>query len=370
MVDWERRPGRPHGQGDFQDLEEVFRRLKDSFGFGSLHRGPVWMIVIVVVLLLVGFNSYYIVQPQETAVIRRFGKFIGTADAGFHMKIPFGVETVTKVLTGRVLQREYGYRTVQASVRSRFSEKGYEEESTMLSGDLNVVNLQWAVQYKVENPVDFLFRVHQVEETLDDISESVIRRIVGNRYADEVLTVGRASVADMAQKELQAILDQYSTGLKIIAVKLQNVNPPDPVKGAFNEVNEALQEKERMINDAQQAYNQKIPKAAGEARQTITQAEGYALEKVNRAQGDVARFSEILTEYEKAPDVTRRRMYLEAFGDFIGRIDRLFVMDESLHSMLPLFDLNKASKDLQQLKKDSTDTSSAQSREHRSEEGR
>jgi membrane protease subunit HflK len=180
-----------------------------------------------------------------------------------------------------------------------------------------------------------------VEGTLDDISESVVRRIVGNRYADEVLTVGRAAVADKARNEIQLIMDQYQTGLQIVTVKLQNANPPDPVKAAFNEVNEAKQERERMINEAQQVYNQKIPRATGEARQTITQAEGYALERVNRSQGDVARFLEILTEYAKAPDVTRRRMYLESFGEFLGHIDRLYVMDEKQTNLLPLFDLSK-----------------------------
>jgi membrane protease subunit HflK len=180
-----------------------------------------------------------------------------------------------------------------------------------------------------------------VEGTLDDISESVVRRIVGNRYADEVLTIGRSAVADKARNEIQQIMDQYKTGLQIVTVKLQNANPPNPVKAAFNEVNEARQEKERMINDAQQAYNQKVPKAMGEARQTITQADGYALERVNRSEGEARRFLNILTEYEKAPDVTRRRMYIEASGDLIGHVDHLLVIDESQRNLLPLFDLNR-----------------------------
>ncbi|MGA7878947.1 MAG: FtsH protease activity modulator HflK, partial [Desulfoferrobacter sp.] len=298
---------------------------------------------LIVVLILIGFTSYYTVDPQETAVVQRFGKFVRTADAGLHFKIPFGIETVRKVVTGRVLQREYGYRTIEPGIRSRFAEKGYEEESRMLSGDLNVIDLQWTVQYKVRDPMDYLFQVQDVESTLDDISESVMRRIVGNRYVDEVLTVGRASVADMAETEIQEIIDQYKTGLQITMVKLQNANPPDPVKQAFNEVNEAQQEKERMINEAQQVYNQKIPRAKGEARQKITQAEGYALERVNKAQGEVARFSDILTEYEKAPEVTRSRMYMEAFADFNSKIDRLIVIDGSQQNLLPLFDIGKMS---------------------------
>jgi membrane protease subunit HflK len=340
-MDWERPPHRGAGPGNFQDLEEVLRRLKSRFDSSSFRHGPIWIIGLLILIFLVGLNSYYTVEPQETAVIQRFGKFIQTADAGLHFKLPFGIDTVRKVVTGRVLQREYGYRTVQPGVQSRFVEKGYEEESTMLSGDLNVVNVQWTVQYKVQEPTEYLFQLQEVESTLDDISESVVRRIVGNRYSDDVLTVGRASIADMAMDEIQAILDTYKTGLRIVTVKLQNANPPDPVKAAFNEVNEARQEKERMINDAQQVYNQKIPKAMGEARQAINQAEGYALEKVNRSQGDASRFLDILGEYEKAPDITRRRMYLESTIEIVGRVERLYVLDDKQKSLLPLFDLNK-----------------------------
>lgn len=341
---WENPPGRRMPErGDVpQSLEDIIRWLKDRYGQSPPSaRRPLWLLIAVALLFLIGVNSYYTIDPQETAVVQRFGEFVGTADAGLHFKIPFGIEKVTKVVTGRVLQREYGYRTAQPEVRSRFVEKGYEEESLMLSGDLNVVNLTWTVQYKINNPVDYLFRVSVVEATLDDISESVIRRIVGNRYADEVLTVGRASITEQARKEIQEIIDLYKTGLQIVTVKLQNVNPPKPVEGAFNEVNEANQEKERMINEAQQAYNQKIPKAQGEARQAVTQAEGYALEKVNRSEGEIKRFLDILTEYEKAPEVTRQRMYIESFDALMGRIDHLYVIDESQKNLLPLFDINK-----------------------------
>lgn len=368
-MDWERPPRRGPGPGNFQDLEEVLKRFRSHYDFSSFRQGPFWLIGIIALVAVVAFNAYYTVEPQETAVVQRFGKFIYTAEAGLHFKIPFGIDTVRKVVTGRVLQREYGYRTVQPGVRSRFVEKGYEEEATMLSGDLNVVNLQWTVQYKIENPNDSLFRVHDVEGTLDDISESVVRRIVGNRYADEVLTVGRASIADKARDEIQLIMDGYHTGLRIITVKLQNVNPPEPVKAAFNEVNEARQEKERMINEAQQVYNQKIPKAMGEARQAFTQAEGYALERINRSQGDVSRFLEIMGEYEKAPGVTRKRMYLEAASELLGRIDRLYVMDEKQKGLLPFFDLSRSPEGESDLKK-MNDPSSLPAKNHQGKENR
>ncbi|MCE5333580.1 MAG: FtsH protease activity modulator HflK [Desulfobacteraceae bacterium] len=332
----------PERDGQPPSFEEIIKWIKDRYKSSpSSSRQPVILLILVVLIVLVLINSYYTVDPQETAVVLRFGRYTETADAGLHFKIPFGIDSVRKVVTGRVLQREYGYRTVQPDVRSRFVEKGFEEESLMLSGDLNVVNLQWTVQYKIKDPVQYLFRVNVVEATLDDISESVVRRIVGNRYADEVLTVGRASIADQAKKEIQEIMDTYSTGLQIVTVKLQNANHPNPVKAAFNEVNEARQEKERMINDAQQAYNQKIPKAMGEARQTVNQAEGYALERVNRSEGEAKRFQDILAEYSKAPDVTRRRMYLESFEALTARIDHLYVIDEVQKGILPLLDLNK-----------------------------
>jgi modulator of FtsH protease HflK len=338
---WQNPPGRTPGRDSLKEFEELFAHLKSKYKLPPFAGGPLVMLVLAAAVIFIGFNCFYMVQPQETAVIQRFGEYSHIAESGFHLKLPFGIDTVRKVPTGRVLQHEYGYRTLQPGVRSTFKEKGYEEEAVMLSGDLNVVNLQWTVQYKIQNAVDYLFRVHDVEGTLDDISESVVRRIVGNRYSDDVLTVGRASIADMAKVEIQAIMDTYQTGIKIVNVQLQNANPPDSVKAAFNEVNESQQERERMINEAQQAYNQKIPKAMGEARQAVSQAEGYALEKVNRSQGEVQRFVNILAEYEKSPDVTRRRMYLDSIGELLGHVEHLYVIDENQRNMLPLFDLSK-----------------------------
>ena len=338
---WERPPGRRPPQGPDVDIQEIVRKLKEQYHSLPFSRGPLLGLVLAAILIVIGITSYYKVEAEEIAVVLRFGKFVGTAGPGPHLKIPFGVDSVKIVVTGRVHQSEYGYRTAEACVRSTFVEKGYEQEALMLSGDLNVVNLQWTVQYKIQDPVDYLFRVSGVEKTLDDISESVMRRIVGNRYADEILTVGRASIAEAARKEIQEILDQYKTGLRIVTVALQNVNAPNPVRAAFNEVNEAGQEKDRMINDAQQAYNQKIPKAVGEARQTITQAEGYALERVNKSEGEVHRFLDILAEYQKAPDVTRSRMYLESMESLLGRINQLYVIDQDQKGLLPFFDIGR-----------------------------
>lgn len=341
---WERPPERraPERGGPPQDLEEALRMFAQRFrSYTSSSKRLVLAIIALLILIIVVYGSYYTVNPQQTAVIQRFGKYVGTADAGLHFKIPFGIDKVSLVATGQVLNSEYGYRTEKADVRSQFREKGFEQESLMLSGDLNVVNVQWVVQYQIRDPVEYLFKVSGVELTLNDISESVMRRIVGNRYSDEVITVGRENVADQCRKEIQEIMDLYKTGLQIKSVKLQNASVPNPVLPSFNEVSEAGQEKDRMINEAQRAYNEKIPRAVGEAKQTVTQAEGYALERVNRAEGEAKRFLEILAEYEKAPEVTRRRMYLDSFEALMGRVDHLYVVDEAQKNILPLLDLNK-----------------------------
>ena len=343
-MDWGSSPERraPGRGGPPQDLEEVLKWLAEHFkkSPGSSLR-KILAVVGVAVLAFILFNSYYTVQPQETAVIQRFGKFIGTADSGLHFKIPFGVDTVTKVVTGQVLQREYGYRTTHPGVRSEFQAEGYQSESLMLSGDLDVVDVHWTVQYMIRNPEKYLFHVHEVEATLDDISQAVMRQIVGNRYSDDILTTGRAALANECQKQIQRIMDTYGTGLQIVAVKLQDVNPPAPVQPAFNEVNEAKQDRSRTINEAEQTYNEKIPVASGQAKQAVARAQAYAAEQVNRAEGEAQRFTDILAQYQKAPDITRSRMYLDSFGYIMGRAGHLYVVDSAEKGILPLLDLGK-----------------------------
>jgi membrane protease subunit HflK len=343
-MEWERPPERrAQGRGGPpQDLEEVLKWLADHFRKSpgsSLRR--ILTIVGVAVAAFIVLNSYYTVQPQETAVIQRFGKLIGTADSGLHFKIPFGIDTVTKVVTGQVLQREYGYRTTRPGVRSEFQAKGYQSESLMLSGDLDVVDVHWTVQYMIRNPVKYLFHLHAVASTLDDISQAVMRQIVGNHYSDDILTTGRAAIATECQKQIQHIMDTYGTGLQIVAVKLQDVNPPAPVQPAFNEVNEAKQDRARTINEAEQTYNDKIPQASGQAKQAVAGAQAYATEQVNRAEGKAQRFIDILAQYQKAPDITRKRMYLDSFANIMGRTGHLYVVDSAEKNILPLLDLGK-----------------------------
>jgi membrane protease subunit HflK len=301
-----------------------------------------WLFILAALIVVAGYASVYTVAPEETGVIQRFGRYVRLTGPGLHFKLPFGIETVGKVKTGRNFQMEFGYRTVEAGVRSRFTERGFKEESLMLSGDLNVVDLQWTVQYKIGDPKDFLFQVKDVDSAIRDMSESVMRRVVGNRLFDFVLTVGRAEIADRVKVEMQKVLDSYRTGIQVVNVKMQNVTPPELVTAAFNEVNEAEQERESKINQAQGAYNREIPKAKGSALQTISQAEGYALERVNMAQGEASRFLDVLKEYRQAKDVTKRRLYLESMTRLLDKVDEIYVIDADQKGLVPLLDLQKA----------------------------
>ncbi len=339
-MDWKGPPTR--GPGGIRDFEEVLKKIREQFR-GKFRLGGSWWLLLVAVLVVAGvYASVYTVAPEETGVIQRFGRYVRLTGPGLHFKLPFSIETVRKVKTGRNFQMEFGYRTVEAGVRSRFTERGFKEESLMLSGDLNVVDLQWTVQYKIGNPENFLFQVKDVDSAIRDMSESVMRRVVGNRLFDFVLTVGRAEIADRVKVEMQKVLDSYRTGIQVVNVKMQNVTPPQPVEAAFNEVNEAEQERESKINQAQAAYNKEIPKAKGNALQAISKAEGYALERVNRAEGETKRFLDVLTEYRQAKVVTKRRLYLESMDRLLNKVDEIYVIDADQKGLVPLLDLQKS----------------------------
>ncbi len=339
-MDWKGPPSR--GPGGIKDFEEMLQKIREKFRGRFRLGGSLWLLILAVLIVAAGYASVYTVAPEETGVIQRFGRYVRLTGPGLHFKLPFGIETVGKVKTGRNFQMEFGYRTVEAGVRSRFTERGFKEESLMLSGDLNVVDLQWTVQYKIGDPKDFLFQVKDVDSAIRDMSESVMRRVVGNRLFDFVLTVGRAEIADRVKVEMQKVLDSYRTGIQVVNVKMQNVTPPEPVEAAFNEVNEAEQERESKINQAQGAYNREIPKAKGSALQTISQAEGYALERVNKAQGEAKRFLDVLKEYRQAKDVTKRRLYLESMNRLLDKVDEIYVIDADQKGLVPLLDLQKA----------------------------
>jgi membrane protease subunit HflK len=299
-------------------------------------------LILVLLAAAVVFSSFYTVTPEEVGVVLRFGKFIKTTEPGLHFKIPFGIDTVRKVATQRQLKQEFGFRTLEAGVRSRFEQR--QDESLMLTGDLNSALVEWVVQYRVVDPERYLFRVRRVDDTLHDISEAVMRQVVGDRTVNEVLTVGRQEIADLVEQEIQRLCEEYETGITIEQVVLQDVNPPDPVKDSFNEVNRAQQERETLINQAQAEYNQIIPRARGEALKTIEAAEGYALDRVNRAEGDATRFEELYAAYRVAPEVTRRRIYLETLNDILPRMGKKIVVDDELEGLLPLLELGPVSR--------------------------
>ena len=292
--------------------------------------------ILVLVFLL---GSVYQIEPEEAGVVLRLGRYVRTTDPGLRFKFPF-LEQVTKVPVERQLKQEFGFRTQVAGVQSTFLTAGLEDESLMLTGDLNVAVVEWIVQYRVADPYDYLFRVRNVEETFRDMNEAVVRAVVGDRTVTEVLTIGRQDIEVTAQVALQELCDQYQNGIRIEQVVLQDVNPPDPVKPSWDEVNQAQQQRDRLINEALTDYNAVIPRARGEAEQTILQAEGYALNRVNRSEGDAARFMAVYEEYQQAPEVTRRRMYLETMSAMMARVPNKVILDSDAQGILPLLPID------------------------------
>jgi len=323
------------------DLGEVIKKARDSIGLGKGGRS-LWPIVVGIILAIIFvYTAVFTVATGHRGVVLQFGRYSRTVGEGIHLKIPFGVESVHKVHTQKVDTESFGFRTIRPGIRTEYEKSAVRErESLMLTGDLNVIDVEWIVQFRREDPQKYLFNVRDPIKAIRDISESVNRRIVGNWSFDYILQ-NREEVNKMAQQELQNTLDEYETGIRVVNVRLQNVLPPDPVKGAFNEVNEAQQEKERLINQAQETYNREIPKAKGEADRTINAARGFALERVNRAKGDVARFSAVLKEYRNAREVTKRRLYLEAFQTILPNARQIYIIDSEQKGVLPLLQLNQ-----------------------------
>ena len=301
----------------------------------------VLLAILVVFILVCLATSFYTVEADEIAVVLMFGKFVRQAEPGLHFKLPLGIESATSVAVRKVFKEEFGFRTLRAGVRTQYDTRDYAEESLLLTGDLNIADVEWVVQYKIKDPKRFLFSVRNPERTLRDLSESVMSRVIGDRIVTEVLTIGRIEIAAEVEEKLQQLLDLYQTGLDVATVTLQDVNPPDEVKAAFNAVNEAKQEKERLINEAWRDYNQSVPKSKGLAAQRISEAQGYALKRVNEAQGDADRFKAIRSEYQKAKEVTRRRLYLEAMGEVLPHVKEIYIIDGNANTPIPILQLKE-----------------------------
>jgi modulator of FtsH protease HflK len=322
-------------EGDFDFSEFKFPKFQI--------RGVRWIgIGIIGILFLLTF--FYSVGTEEVGVIQRFGAYQRTVPSGLHLKMPFGIETVTKVPVERQLKEEFGFRTKVAGVRTVYDTKSFREEKLMLTGDLNASDVEWIVQYRVADPYKFLFKVRNATKTFRDINEALMREVIGDRSVNEVLTVGRVEIANEVARKLQALCDEYETGIKVDQIVLQDVNPPEPVKPAFNEVNEAQQEREKLINQARSEYNKVIPKAKGDAARIIEEAKGYAIERVNQSRGEATKFSAIYREYSKAPEVTQQRIYLETMGEVLSKVGRKIITDKETTGILPLFQIEKEGK--------------------------
>jgi len=324
----------------FNKPEDLFKNINLKVPQFRLNKG-IFPIIAVVVILIILATGIYSTGPDEEGIIRRFGKYVRTTQPGLHIKLPFSIEKVNNVKVKYIFKEELGFRTTKAGIVSKYSSREYFDESLMLTGDLNVLVVEWITQFKVKDPVKLLFKLRNPQRTIRNISEAVMRQVVGDHTVNEVLTTRRVEVNIEVQEKMQEILDLYNSGIQIVTVKLQDVNPPDAVKPSFNEVNEAKQEKEKVINQAWEAYNKEIPKARGEAAKTIKEAEGYALNRINRAKGDAARFIAVWEAYRSAKDVTRKRLYLEAMDKILSKAGNKFIVDSSEKGILPLLNLNK-----------------------------
>lgn len=335
--DWEKlqQQRRAAGGGPPPQVNEVINKFKGMTG-----KFPgIWLILLALIVLYLGSSTFYTVGVDEVGIIQRFGEYTRTTPPGLNFKLPRGIEKVTKVKVRYVYKEEFGFRTIKADVRTRYaSGDAYLPESLMLTGDLNVAVVPWIVQYRINDPYKFLFKVRDPRGTLRDLSEATMRLVVGDRSINEVISK-REEIAMQAQELLQKELDEAETGITVTTIEMKKTNVPEPVQPSFNEVNQAVQDKEKMIYQAREEYNKRIPQARGDAEKTIREAEGYALDRVNRAEGDASRFRALYEEYAKAEDVTRRRLYLEAVREILPKMGEKYIVDEEQNNLLPLLNL-------------------------------
>lgn len=311
-----------------------------TFNRLNLNFSPKWWILVpLAVFLLIGiFSGYYTVSPESEAVVQRLGKFKEVTKPGLHFKLPYGIDTASIVPVRRQLKLEFGFITDGATNPDQASESP-ELERDMVTGDLNAAQVEWILQYSISSPQDYLFQVRDPGGTLRDLTEAVMCEIIGDRTVDEVLTIGRTEIETEALIRLKSLLANLNMGINAEQIQLKNVHPPAPVQRSFDEVNRAQQEREQMINEANGEYNRVIPKAKGLADQRISGAEGFAVQRINEAEGDVARFKELLIQYDKAPAITKQRLYLETMNEVLPNLGSKIIIDEDAKQFLPLMNL-------------------------------
>ncbi len=337
--DWEKLKEQQQGSGGPSmppQMDELLQKLK-SFKLPGMPGGPV-IIVAILLALFFGSSTFFTIAVDEVGVVQRFGKYVRTSQPGLNFKMPAGIEKVTKVKIRRVYKEEFGFQSTRMDTGNTFSNTSGQNVSLMLTGDLNVALVPWIVQYRIKDPYNYLFKVRDPTRLLTDMSESAMRLVVGDSSINEVISK-REELAIKAKNALQKEMDQAESGVHIVTVEMGKTNVPEPVQPSFNEVNQATQEKERLIYEAREEYNKSIPAARGQADRTIKTAEGYALDRVNRAQGDAARFTSIFTEYSKAKDVTKRRLYLEMMQALLPKIEEKYIIDADQNNVLPFLNL-------------------------------
>ena len=328
-----------------QALKKAIGRLKVLFSGGGSGKsggsfGRIFAVAIILLIALSLWSAYYTVPSDSVAVVQRFGMYLREVPPGLHFKLPLGIDNATIVPVKRQLKQEFGFATPGARDPYQGARDG-RRETQMVTGDLNAALVEWVVQYRISDPVKFLFEVREPGETLRYVSESVMREVVGDRTVDEVITIGRQEIEVEALVKMQELSTKYVMGISIDQVQLKNINPPKPVQESFNEVNQAQQSKEKLINEARREYNKVIPLAEGEKDQRIREADGYRLKRINEAEGDALRFNALFTEYQKAPEVTRRRIYIETMQDVLPEITSKVLMDDAMSGLLPLLNLNE-----------------------------
>ncbi len=337
---------RPQSPPDIEQvLQQAIDKLKGSFTGGGSGKssgggfGRMFSFAILFLIVISLWSAYYTVPSDSVAVVQRFGMYLKEVPPGLHFKLPLGVDDATIVPVKRQLKQEFGFATPGARDPYQGARDG-GRETQMVTGDLNAALVEWVVQYRISDPVKFLFEVREPGETLRYVSESVMREVVGDRTVDEVITIGRQEIEIQALVKMQELSTKYVMGISIDQVQLKNINPPRPVQESFNEVNQAQQSKEKLINEARREYNKVIPLAEGEKDQRIREADGYRLKRINEAEGDVARFNALFAEYKKAPEVTRRRIYIETMQNVMPKIESKILVDDGMPGLLPLLNLD------------------------------
>ncbi len=290
-----------------------------------------WGLVAIIAV----WTSYYTIPAESEGVLLRFGKFISKNPPGLHFKLPLGIDSVIVVPTQRQQKLEFGFATSGHTNPDQVGDEPAQEKS-MVTGDLNAALVEWIVQFRITEPENYLFEVREPGKTLRDISEAVMREVVGDRTVDEIITIGRQEIEETALVRMRELAKRYQLGVTINQVQLKNVNPPVPVQPSFNEVNRAQQDRENSINLANGEYNKAVPRARGEADQKVRAAEGYRFKRVNEAEGDALAFSAVLEQYRKAPEVTRTRIYLETLGEALPQARQTIIVDEGVQQILPM----------------------------------